>query len=154
MSTPNFSYLKKLHVDDSATARYCFEDINHEPILIVRHAGDSNPEFFNAVMKKSKGARRKAKTAKHLSGPEVVRALEEARKVDVELFVKYIVVGWEDVHDTDGELVEFSPEVCKQFLDLIPLDMFHEFRNFCLDINNFRDIEEMEDEELEELQGN
>lgn len=148
----NFSHLRSLQVQQDTTVEFTFYRIGGEPTLSVRHAGQENRDFFNAALKKSKQAARRLRGRQGAAPSH--EDIERARREDAALFAKHIVTGWEDVLDADGEAVEFSEEVCLEFLLAIPSDMFTELRAFCLDINNFREDDSMGDDELEELQGN
>ncbi len=145
----DFSNLQALHITDDATVEFVFFGIHGEPTLSVRPATQENKPFFNAVLAKNKQASRKAKGRR--AAALTATTLVEARTADIELFVSYIVTGWTNVVDAKGKAVKFSKEVCRQFLEAIPGDMFDELRMFCLDIANFR--LEMDPGELEELSG-
>lgn len=149
----DFKHLAALRVAPDATAEYPFFRIAGEPTLIVRPAGDTNPDFFNAALRANKKAQRAAKGRKgQTPTPE---SIERARQADITIFADTIVTGWSGVLDAEGEEVEFNRENLVQFLNAIPSDMFNEMRNFCLDIDNFRDApEEMDDEELEDVSKN
>jgi len=149
----DFKHLAALRVAPDATVDYTFFRIAGEPTLTVRPAGDTNPEFFNAALRVSKKAQRQNRGRKgQTPTPE---SIERARQQDIEIFADTIVTGWSGVLDSNGDEVEFSRENLVAFLNAIPADMFNELRNFCLDIDNFRDEpDQMDEEELEELQGN
>ncbi len=146
----DFSNIASLQISETATTEFAFFGIAGEPTLVVRPATQANKPFFNAILAKNKQAQRKQKgrRAKSLTSAD----LAEARAADIELFVKFIVTGWTNVVDAKGKAVKFNKDVCKQFLEAIPGDMFDELRVFCLEIANFRD--EMDPEELEELAKN
>jgi hypothetical protein len=146
----DFSNLSALQITEEATAEFAFFGINGEPTLTCRPATQENKPFFNAVLAKNKQAQRKQK-GRRAQAPTAA-TLAEARANDIELFVEFIIVGWSNVVDAKGKAVKFSKDVCKQFLEAIPGDMFDELRVFCLEIANFRT--EMDPEELEELSGN
>lgn len=146
----DFSNLAALQITEEATAPFIFYGIAGEPTLDCRPATQENKPFFNAILLKNKQILRKQK-GRRAAAP-TAQMLAEARVADIELFVKYIVVGWANVVDAKGKVVKFTQEVCKQFLEAIPGDMFDELRMFCLEIANFR--LEMDPEELEELSGN
>jgi len=148
----DFTHLQSLRVADDATASFTFFQIGGEPTLQVRHAGQSNRDFFNAALKMNKAAARGAR--KQRGGVPTPEDIEKARQQDIRIFARYIVTDWQNVLDSEGNQVEFSEEVCVQFLQAIPSDMFTELRVFCLDITNFREEEMMDEEELEDLQGN
>lgn len=149
----DFKHLAALRVEADATVDFTFFRIAGEPTLTVRPAGDTNPDFFNAALRANKKAQRAARGRRgQTPTPE---SIERARQADITIFADTIVTGWSGVMDSDGNEVEFSRENLVQFLNAIPPDMFNELRNFCLDIDNFRDApEEMDEEELEDLQGN
>jgi hypothetical protein len=149
----DFSHLKALQVQKDAKSTFVFFRIAGEPSLEVRPATSDNPEFFNAVLKQSKAAVRRARSRRGQQA--TTEAIDLARQEDIKLFVKYIIVDWDGVLDSKGELVPYSADACAQFLRAIPSDMFNELRNYCLDIENFRlESEQMEASELEELTGN
>ena len=151
-----FDHLKALHVKDGDTADYYFEELGGTPYLTCAPATNVNKAFLNAVMKKSKEASRVANARRRLRGSDEVTdaAIERARLEDIELFVEYIVSGWGNVFNTDGEPVEFTKENCREFLQAIPPEMFADLRLFCLDVRNFRQETGMDPDEQEALQGN
>lgn len=146
----DFSNLTALQITEDATADFVFFGIVGEPTLQCRPATQENKPFFNQVLLKNKQAMRKLKGRR--SQAPTAQMLAEARVADIELFVNFIVTGWSNVVDAKGKAVKFTKEVCKQFLEAIPGDMFDELRVFCLEIANFRN--EMDPEELEELSKN
>tara|TARA_R110002167_G_C12707228_1_gene655168 strand:- start:61191 stop:61640 length:450 start_codon:yes stop_codon:yes gene_type:complete len=147
----DFTHLGKLRVQDDATAEYTFFRIAGEPTLTVRAAHESNRDFFNAALKRSKAAMRRSRGRKNQMPTQEM--IEQARQEDIVLFAKYVVVSWTGVIDAEDQDVEMTPEVCAQFLDAIPPDMFTELRAFCLDIENFRE-DGLDSEDLEDLLGN
>lgn len=151
---PNFDYIKALDVQEGQTAEYTFFRIAGGAKLTVVHAGSTTPEFLSAVLKKSKVAAHRLRARKD---QQLTRADMEATRVeDAELFARYIVKGWENVQESNGSECEFTEENCLEFLKAIPLDMFDQFRQFCLNIENFRPthVDVMDPQEKEELQGN
>jgi len=149
-----FGHLKSLAVNGDDTARFTFYEIEGSPSLLVSPATSVNKPFFNAVLRKSKEAARKLRGRKGQIPTD--GQLLEVRRQDAKLFVEFILRGWEDVVDADGEAVEFDAEAGYDFLMAIPPDMFDDLRAFCLDISNFRGLEDepMDPEEQEELSGN
>jgi hypothetical protein len=147
-----FGHLKALQVSGDDTADFTFYEIEGAPVLECSPATSVNKPFFNEVLRRSKVAARKLKGRRNQIPTQ--GQLDEVRRQDVALFVEYIVKGWRNVVDQEGNAVEFNADECAQFLTAIPDDMFEELRNFCLDIANFRDAAEMEPAEKEELTGN
>lgn len=148
----DFSHLNSLRIKDDATQPYTFYRIGGEPTLDCRPAHESNREFFNAALKASKQASRRTNSRKGATPTQ--ETIDAARKEDIRLFALCVVTGWSGVQDSKGNEVEFSRENVEAFLSAIPSDMFTELRAFCLDIDNYRDVDEMDIEEFEELSGN
>jgi hypothetical protein len=120
----DFSHLQKLDVADK-TARFTVYQIQGEPVLILKPANEANKPYFNAVLKRSRRNVR-AIQAGHVN--QVMIA--ETREKDRELFSKFVIVGWENVQDVNGEQVPFSSAACEEFLRALPNWLFDEIRNF------------------------
>lgn len=149
----NFKHLEKLHVSQEDTEIYIFTGIMGRPRLRVKHAGECNHDFLNAALKENKKFKRqnRGRTDQEITEASIV----SARKQDIVLFAKTVLVDWFDVVDSQGNKVDFSVDNAIQFLEAIPSDMFTDLKEFCLDIENFREIpDEMDSEELEAIQGN
>lgn len=148
--TTKFGHLKELQVVPDAITKFPFPLIEGCPSLQVRHAGDSNSEFFNAVLKRNKHDERMLVEGETVDADHITRV----RLADIELFIDMIVVGWGSVFDSKGKAVKFTKDNCRDFLTQLPVDMFNNLRAFCLNVNNFRARNTMSAEELEALQGN
>jgi len=148
---PNFSNLEKLKVKSSATALYTFHDIEGEPTLRVRPAHEVNNAYMNAVLKRGKKMLRTIRRGKMSTA-----VLKENRETDYGLFPRYIVEDWTVApNDAQGNPVGFSRENCEAFLRAIPVDMFNDLRDFCGDIDNFREDDDVLDaNDREELGKN
>jgi len=147
-----FGHLQKLAVTGESTVDFVFYAIDGSPTLEVAPATKANKPFFNAVLKKGKEAQRKLRARR---GQMPTQAqLDEVRRQDADLFVEYVVKGWRNVVDQEGEPVEFSAQECREFLLAIPEDMFEELRDFCMETANFRNVDDMPSDEQEELAGN
>jgi len=116
------------------------------PTLIVRHAGETNPAFYAATLK-----RQASESRKRTSGSSA-DAVRENREVDAKLIAKHVVVGWKNVVEDaprGGILpVDFDTLRCEELLMMIladepradqPLRMavFHSLRLFVFDYHNF-----------------
>lgn len=121
----------------SDTAWYDMYDVTCEGAtshvrLCVREAGQATPGYWNETLRRSEHlAKRKAKITAGL--------VESLQQQDLVLFPKYIVVGWENVFDDNGNPVPFSEEDCKKFVVGIGIDEFKKLSDFCGDFTNFRD---------------
>ncbi len=83
------------------------------PRLEMCHAGNSNRPYTNCVINR---------TARKGAGARDVTAdtLKEALDDDRDAFSKFVVTGWDDVINTDGEQVPFSQQVCFEYLTALP----------------------------------
>lgn len=114
-------------------AEYTFWNIVGEPTVFVKHAGENNKPYFNEVLRRAEHLqKRKAKVS-----PELIK---DNRDRDRALFPQYVVTGWKDVKDAQGNVVNFSKEDCAAFLEALDDDEFDAFREFCKDGSNFRVI--------------
>ena len=105
---------------------------NANPVLIGRHAGESNKPFFNELLKTQ------AKNAKRvIKGSMNSKMLEENREEDLILFPKFVLVDWNNVIDAKGKLVPFNPENCSEFLLKLPNHIFDEVRAHFANGDNF-----------------
>ena len=132
MST-NFNF-DKLNFDAESTSRYLIPEIESQPVLIVKHAGESNKPFFNSLLKRQK-KNRKMKTIN-------VELLQRGRSEDREDYPKFIIKGWEKVINTQEQPVEFSEDNCREFINALPDWMFDELRGYCMDPTNFTTLED------------
>lgn len=130
----NFEHLKELAVEPESTAFFLFHRILGLPRLEVRPAHRINRLFLNEMVRGSKEAVRRISATEAPTQEE----LDEVRAGDADIFARCIVVGWENVVDSEDNEVEFSEDHCREFLMAIPLDMFDDLRIFCMNIENFR----------------
>lgn len=127
----NFGHLKSLDVKDK-TAEYVIYEIPGEPALTLKPATDANKPYFNAVLKRTKKNMR-AVTAGAISAAMI----EENRREDKELFPQFVITGWSNVVDIDGNSVPFTESACSEFLNELPDWLFDKIRNFAGDPANF-----------------
>jgi hypothetical protein len=102
-------------------------------LLIVRHAGEPNKPYWNAAFKRLNAGERRA-TGAQITPDMVVTSRAEL----IELYAKYVIVGWRNVTDTDtGQPVEFSPDGAQELLAALSAqadgrtDVFDELTAFC-----------------------
>jgi hypothetical protein len=140
----DFSHLNKLEVSDK-TAEYVMNQIEGQPTLIVKPATESNKPYFNSVLRRSR------KTLQQSQGGLSAKMITDNRNEDKELYPKHVIVGWEDMKDSSGELVDFSVENCTNFIGKLPPWLFDEIRTFCGKSINFCDEATID---IEEKLGN
>lgn len=127
-----FSHLKRLDVQGGQTAEFRMHALEGEPALTVRPALESNTQYFNAALK---GSRKNMRSIRN--GSVSAGLLDETRENDRELYAKHVVVGWRGVQDSSGKQVQFTREVCAEFLEALPNWLFDELREFCGTPTNF-----------------
>ena len=86
-----FEHVRKLAVAPGATSTYTFYAVHGRPTLKVRPSGEINPQYMDALFRKSKGIARRLR-----SGEMSVDLLEETRDIDLKLYPRYVVLGWEE----------------------------------------------------------
>lgn len=146
---PDFSHLSKYDIGGEPVPYPLFQ-LDGEPVLFLRPAGEKNKPYHNALLKRNAklAARFRART-------KITREmLKENREHDRALYGKFVISGWEGIQTKDGEEAAFSPEVCKQFLAALPDWIFDDLRLFAVDPSNFLRDDEPDDEEVETLAGN
>lgn len=127
----NFSHLKKYDIVEGKVVDY---NVVADHVLKVRIAGESNKPYLSELL------RRNAKYARQINAGKVSAAmLAETRNDDRELFAKYVVAGWENVTDADGNPVTFTIDECWAFLRELPDHMFDDLRAFASNAMNFVD---------------
>lgn len=139
-----FTKLKSLQVDANTTAKFTLDAVGdigggHPPVLVVRHAGESNAAYWNAVLKHANDTRNRA------GGRITKSSLEEDRTFEAKLFAKHVVTGWQFVHEDDGKggtrPVDFDSLKCEEFLlELVASapDIYKLLRAFVADPDSFR----------------
>lgn len=104
--------------------------------LFVMPTNEANKPYHRAML--SNNARRARHEAANEAGP---MAQAESAKLDREddraLFPGTIVVGWEGVRNTAGELVPFSVDAVRALLAALPNWLFDKLRLFCVRPENF-----------------
>lgn len=128
----DFSQLKVERVE---VQKFTFWNIVGEPVLHVKHAGESNKDYFNEQLRHAEHLqKRRAKLN--------VEIVKDNRNRDRDLYPQYVVVGWEKVLDKDGNEVPFNAPDCKNFLKALPDEEFDNLRDFCREPYNFRKVNE------------
>lgn len=139
----DFTHLKNYDVTTDNTAEYIFYSIDGEPKFIVSPATSANKRYYAKVAQKS------TVMAKRLqgdsSGKSTVKAMDESRSLDRELFPSHIIKDWEGVVDSKGKPVDFSVKNCEAFLSCLPDYLFDELRNFANNPSNFTSLAGVED---------
>lgn len=104
------------------------------PVLKIKPATADNSEFMNRYIDetfKRTGRRTVQMNAKTLA---------TSREIDLDLFPELVIVGWEDVVDSNGDAVPFTAEVCRQFFDRVDMgdkSVFDTVRDFARQPTNF-----------------
>lgn len=133
----DFSVFKKLEVEDGKTAVFKIHEITvngHCPSVIVAPATEHNPQYFNAVLKRT------GKSARAIRAGALSKSmLDENREDDRALYPKYVIKGWDVKDPATGNDVPFSEEEATKFLEAIPNWIFDDMRNFAANVNNFTD---------------
>lgn len=147
-----FSHLREID-SPKATHWVALPDVSPGATIQVRHVGTCKA-YQNGILRHAavlSEDERKALAEKTSMG--AFDALDAIRSIDLELYPKHIILSWKGIQDVDGHDVEFSPEVCREFLAAIPDLLFDEIRMAASVPGNFG-IEDQNDIQLEALAGN
>jgi hypothetical protein len=130
--TTDFSFLKQAQVSTAETKDYVFNQFSirgKHPVLKVIPATEANKEYFNAALQSA--AKNKNRSS------SLAEKLKQRRDEDRTLYPKYVVKGWEDVVNAQGEEVPFTQEDCAAFLAQLPDWIFDQFRDWCATNESF-----------------
>lgn len=115
------------------TAECVLFELEGDPTIVVKYAGEGNKPYFNAILKQTEEwQRRKRKFDEKM--------IKDNRDRDLALFPLHVVVGWKNVKDRDGKEVPFTPENLTEYFLAIGDEQFDVVRNFAKDASNFRDF--------------
>lgn len=104
-----------------------------EPTFDVVFAGEQHREFWNELL------RIQQLPSSRAGGTKTADDTANARKRDAELWARYIVKGWHNVVDDDGEPILFTEGNVREYLaDGLDIDMFNDLRRWCQEESNFR----------------
>lgn len=143
-----FSHLQKLQVDN-AVAWVSISEVSPGAKLALLVAGEANPQYWNALLKKT------GRRARELQRGKVsAQVIARNRAEDRALYPKYVIVNWEGILDSNDEEVAFSQEVCADFLEQLPDWLFDRLRDLASDPNTFIEDEDEQLPDPEELAGN
>lgn len=121
----------------AGTARHTIHSIDlgdGPPVLELRHAGESNRGYWSAALKL---ANEPGRVGDGKLSPESVA---RGRKVDADLFARFVVVGWEHVLEEDGTPTPCTPDRVRELLEAIiehTPDAWIEIFMFARDRRNF-----------------
>lgn len=140
----DFSHLKKLDVNGRVVEMPLYV-LEGTPVLLLRSAMHDNKPYVNAVLKST--SRQMSRMQRGVVTQEI---LNQQREQDRVLFAKHVIVGWRGVMDSGGKPVEFSTDVCQEFLQALPDYILDDIKLFASTPSNFVDHDDMIDtEELE-----
>ena len=145
----SFNHLEKYDIGGEPKP-YVLYNIGGEPTLFIRPAGEKNKPYHNALLK------RNAKlAARFRAGTKITREmLKENRQHDRALYGKFVISGWEGIVDDTNTEVDFSPDVCKQWLAKLPDWIFDDLRLWAVNPANFVADDEPAEHEVTETAGN
>lgn len=129
-----FANLKGAEVSAQSKVRYTFLDIEGEPWIEVRPAGETNKPYFNAVLKRQAANRRRL-----VRGQVDEAMLSRSRTEDRELYPQHVLTGaWGGWKDESGNDIPCTPEAMRELMQQLPDYQFDGLRSFCNEPTNFR----------------
>lgn len=144
-----FSHLKKLDVAQ-ATSWIDLPEIAPGARLQLRPAGESNSAYYNAMLRKS------GRRTRQMVRTDTIDAdmIAQNRRDDRELFPLHVIVGWENIVDSDDNPVSFSKEECRELLAALPDWIVDRIRNHAATPERFLEQDEDPVPDPRELAGN
>lgn len=145
----DFGYLEV----EGKTATFDLPWVAGSPTLEVRPVGmdgSENPAYQEAMLARTNNRPRVASTSEKWIAEQQRHQVED----DLDLYPRYVVVGWTGVRDRHGREVAFTVEACSAFLRALPLWIFRRLRVFCMRPESFIDDAPDPLPEPAELAGN
>ena len=99
------------------------------PVLEGIHAGESNPPYWNAQLKRQ-GKRLAVTQAAVKAGNIDNELVKRAREDDRELYPLHVIKGWKNVFDAEGKPVKFTTADCIGLLNHLPNEVMEDLRTF------------------------
>lgn len=131
----DFGHLAKLKVSTESRAWFTFRMIPGKPQFQVTCASESNPEFYDKVLRMY---RAQAQTMRGIkTGGVDSRMLAEAREQNRKLYPLHVICDWRGVVDANGLTVPFTREHAAEFVRQLPDWVFDELQEFCENQANF-----------------
>jgi hypothetical protein len=130
-----FKNLDQFQVKADVARPYSMDAIamnDKTPVLMVKPATEGNKSFARAQLTRS-NKRMKTSSARGVT----LEALDSGREDDRTLYPRFIITGWENVFDDEGNLVEYTTKNCEEFLAAIPNWVFDDMRAWCSTPGNF-----------------
>lgn len=129
-----FKYLKDVDVKGTVAKEYELHQIPLDPVpvLMLKPATEANKPYFNALLKQSGKA-----LANMRSGSITAKMTAERREQDKALYAKYIIDGWKNIPDENGQFVPFNKKNCEEFLEQLPDWIFDDVRAYAAKPENY-----------------
>ena len=143
-----FNQLAKHRVNTSKLPTFDLPEIGEGAGIIVAMAGESNVDYFRAVLKQTpsdKGSRKKKKNEVVEISPAEVK---KQRGIDRNMFGKHVVKGFTKIIDDKAVTVVFNEENAITLMNALPDWLFDELRTYCTNVSNFTDFEIDVDEKV------
>lgn len=122
--------------------------IDGDPKLTMKHAGQTNKPYTNAVVKHN------AKSGAFRRGRADASMLADNLNLDRDLFGFHVITGWKGVVDQEGNEVLFTPDACKEFLYALPDWIVQELSAFAARAHNFLPDDMPSEAEVADQAGN
>jgi hypothetical protein len=106
------------------------------PILIGIFAGETNPAYWNAQLKRQ-GKRLATTQAAVKAGDINSEHVKQGREDDRELYPIHVIKGWKNVVDAEGKTVAFNTANCQGLFEHLPNETVEALRGYFGDHINF-----------------
>jgi len=123
-----FENLKKYDMQDEPV-EFVLDMVEHQPVLLVLPATEANIPMLREVLRKSRSQQRLDITTP--------KSIDEGIERDKELYARYVLQGWRNVFDDEGNEAPFNRENALKYLQAMPKWMFLRLREFASNSSNF-----------------
>ena len=125
-------------------------ELSDKARIAVKPATEANAPYYNNLLRRAAArARRAARTDKI-----TVEDAAANRSDDRDLYPRYILVNWEYVYDTEGNLVPFTADNCREFCAKLPDWLFDRIRNIATTPERFLGEDDDGEPDPTEIVGN
>lgn len=106
------------------------------PTFFVSRMSRTNKNYLKSLERNTKAHRRAIEL-------ETIKP-EQAEQINMQVFVDSILLGWENIKDKDGEVIQFTKENAKSLFERLP-DLYDDLNEKAKKASTFRD-EQVEEE--------
>ena len=133
-----FGNLEKLEISQSRSW-IDLPEVGAGARLLVVPATESNPAYYNAMLRLSTARSKMAVRSNQITA----KMVDDNRSDDRQLYPDLVIVDWENIVDENGEPAQFTRDNCADFCAQLPSWLFDRIRNEASTPERFLDVEDL-----------